>query len=441
MRSPILLAIPWTLLAALTVPANAAELVVEKVSLRQERRRLVITARGTAAGCSEGLALIGRISWRGEEGAAVTARVQKERFEATWSLNALLLPGDYTLVLGPDPAASPAASGPPRAARAPFTYGDPKQAKAALKRSRAWLLRAESSLRRTALELENRAAWRRTRVAALGPGAAARDQRRGFRQYLEQRLFPALRVAAMDLKVYNRRLLFPPDPEAADLIGRLPGLMRERSRAHLAAIDKGAAPAADEALAPYRALARRIARLLGQKEDRLVSPWVLGPQASPERGALADGVYLSENGGFQLRVPEGWRHRPSTRQPDLRLALSPVLAEDAGADERRRAAGLAVVVTLREQAEELGPGQSAGIAGWEGWTAYRRRALDVAADGRSLRHLFDAELGGRDLRILERRVRRPDGRWVVLLARAPREDFARLAELYESIAASLEARP
>lgn len=458
-RTFLISTLALTLLLGPLVPSFAQEktsnsqqksLEIQKITPKQARRTLRIHLQGRSSlptGARLSLCLMRETKTLLQKTVLVESG---GAFQGLFQVRGLLLAGSYTVEaqLAKDQEASLQAtlkSHMSITAKKPLQLGSEAEAKAALERVEDWLTRAHASISGMALELEQRAAWSFQAMKNLGaqnPKVEIKHRliipiRNRFKAFLENNLSARIQTAAMDLQVYQRRLVYKPHPKLGEQLKATLEALKKQGQLQLAALktlsqDKAASLPSRQ---PWLELDQAFIAAL-KLDAKLSERWQLGVEAQPEVGAVKDSRYLSQTGGFSLAVPQGWSIEASRAYWGRRLSLQPP-SKRKGSDQ--------VVALIRILPQPQGTLLSrTGIDGWESYPGYQRVELkDPKGDDQAVRHVFEYNAGQSKrwlARVFEYRMRRPDGRLLVFWAAVPKDQYEDWQTSWETIAQSLKCK-
>lgn len=421
--------------------AQDSRLTIKSVSTKNKRRVLNIEVIGSSS-LPNGTSIDLSFGKKSNRAFSEQALIEKGAFKTVIALRGLVLPGQYDLQARLSKKQKPWIEKKLRAlnidsasAQKAFRIGQAADEAKAQKRMKAWVLRANSALRSLALTLETRAVWHWNILKSSQDPTLRSKQISAFQSALES--FEAgSKVAAMDLALYRRRLVFDPFPAASSELRALIDLANNRSKQHLAMLQAMANGQSRPcpSLSPYLALQKRLAKAVQEAEDSLLKTWVLGPNSSPEKGSVAekDGqrIYQSQNGGFAVKVPKNWTAEAARDQGGLRL----VMRAQSGGNAKVQ---IAILPGSNSDVQTM-----TGIAGWESWQSYQRISLTKLTGAQNgARHEFRATIqSGQNavaIRVLELRLKRKDGRTLQLVAFTTIKDYAAQKAVFEDIAGSV----
>lgn len=376
---------------------------------------------------------------------AEETQIENGRFQKTISLRGLVLPGTYDVQISLGKSQKPwiekkllAQKISSATAQKEFRIGQAADESTAIKRMKAWVLRANSALTNLSLALETRAVWHWNLLKSSKDPNFQRAQLKAFNNYL-QGFQASSKVAAMDLALYQRRLVFDPFKGASSELRAFMDFANSRAKQHqsmLQTMTKGQSSPCPN-LKPYLAFQKRIAKAVGEAESKLLARWVLGPNASPEAGTAVqkagESWYQSQNGGFTIKVPKDWNWTPSREEGGLRLVLKPNSKGNAQAR-------ISILRSSNSDVQKM-----TGIAGWEDWQSYQRISLTTLSGKQNgARHEFRATIQSGEaaiaIRVLELRLKRSDGRILSVVAFTTINDYATQKAIFEDIAGSVTVK-
>lgn len=376
-------------LLLLALPALADGL--EEAKLTRSRGLTAITAHGALAAPPAG-ALVARL--RRDDRVALEAPVELRdgRVQVELLTAQLLLAGRYVVEVGPP--------GAPALLSAPLAVGTDEEAAAAATRLDGWYRAARGTLRDLAAALDRRGRFHLAQLQALAAPEEKELHRARFGEFLDA-WSAGLRAARMDLATFERRLLLPCRPAAAEALRDVVAALDARALAWKEALARpGAAAPSDAAL---RAAAGALLAALGLDAATLAD-WQAGPLAAPPPGspagtgvvAAAQGGVYADPAGFRLPLPPGFEALPADQRPEERVILR--LPDPAGGDAARL---LVQVQPLPDATTGEALAAAVEVSAWETFLSYKR--LSSAPEAGGVRIEFEAvePRGGAKVRVIQ----------------------------------------
>lgn len=365
----------WVLLAASVCsvvqaqPAAPPRIAFDDVTVTRLRGITSIRLRGSLSAAITGQAPLQARLTRGEA-VAMTAPVEVEDGQGRIRFRTarLLLDGRYTVELVAKGAT---------ACTALVQVGADAEVVAARARLMRWYQSAAGTLRQLTATLERRGRFHLALTQA--------KVRTGHEQAFNKEFLPdwnrALRVAAMDLATYRRRLLLPYRPELGQALRALLPLLQARRDAWQTAIvgetKRGVDPGPNERL---EGQAEALLKLLGRPAGEL-NQWragILGePPSLPKPGAHTDKI------GFSITIPDGAQVLPPVNPVD-RLTF--------------RFEKATVIVRVVERPDERTPKElreAVELGAWERWDSFKLLTSKARGD-QGVRLEYTARLRTRD---------------------------------------------